>query len=349
MALELRTYSGDGDDLADLIVSSWQHVLKDTAWFPVWDRDFIRWKVMDPRVFDRDMIVAAYQDDRLIGCSVSLPCEFRIGDAAIKGSSCSFLSADPAYKRPGLAVRVIEEMRKRHIDGGYRISLGVRNVAPGALAKKFWDGYMKRHPDEGDILGRFKSWVHVFDGPAVARASLGTWEAMEARAGGVLPLGWTGARGCGQPCKPEEIARDLAIVAAGNPGVQIEQLHSEATLSHALHHEYCFAVRHPTAEALLAGYMIDWNGKSDVRVGFVDLVAGQAAPADMAALIVYAARQLRAKGAQMVVMMDQGAAPAEAFRRAAFVPVDPDVEYFVWYKDPTLAIPPGARCAVAFT
>lgn len=349
MTLKLMTYRGDGDDLADLIVSSWKRVLGSTSWFPVWDRDFIRWKVMDPRVFDRDLVVSAYFEERLVGCVVSIPCDFRVGEATVRGSATSFLSADPGYKKPGLAIRMVEEMRRRHQKLGLRLSLGVRNVAHGSVAEKFWTGYIRRHPEEGQILGRFRSWVHVFDGPAVARASVRRREAVESRIGGWLPLGWTGRWGRGEPCRPDEISRDLEIASARPPGVMIQQIYDEASLSHALHHPYCFGFRHPSASALVAGYLIDWNGQSDVRVGFIDIVAGQAGQADIAELIIHAARQVRDRGAQMVVIMDQGAAPAAAFWRAGFVPVDPQVEYFAVFKDSYLTLPSGARCAVSFT
>lgn len=349
MALEIKSYHGNGDDLADLIVSSWRETLGNEAWFPIWDRDFIRWKVMDDRILDRDLVVCAYLDGRIVGCMVAVQYDFRVGGEVLAGSACSFLSVDSSYKRPGLSLRMAEEMRKRHLDRGLRLSMGVRNVAPGSVAKKFWAGFMKRHPGESQVIGRIRSWVHVFDGAAVARASIQRWEAIEGRLGGFVPLGWIGSRGQGHPCDPHNIAQDLEIVARANARAQAEQLYDETSLAHALHHPYCYSMRHPTAEAIVACYMIDWSGRETLRVGFIDLVSGLAGTGDMADLIIHAAREAKKRGAQMMVMMDQGAAPAIAFWRAGFVPTDSQVEYFAWYKDPELDLPAGTNFAVSFT
>jgi hypothetical protein len=350
MSVTIGRYEGDGDDLARLIVSSWRASLGTRAWFPIWDEDFIRWKVMDPRVLDRDLVTVARDDGALIGCCVGLPCRYRLKTGEeVAGSLTSFLSADPARKTPGLALRLVEANRQAQKAKGVRLSLGVHDASEGAPAAKFWGGWRKRHPDEFITLGRIRSWTHVFDGPAVARASILRVDRIAALIGAFVPLGFYGAKGAGARPPESEIARDLAIVRQGVGGEDLVCDFTEETLSHAIHHPYCLSVRHPEADALVAGYMIDWSGRTDLKVGFIDLVAGRAPARALADTIIAFARQARARGAQMVVMMDQGGARPAAFWLAGFAPIDSHVDYFVWFKDPALDLPAGSRVAAPFT
>jgi hypothetical protein len=349
MALEIGSYSGDAAELGQFIVTCWRGVLSGKAWFPLWDQDFIAWKVMDPRILNRDLVIEARQDGRLIGCLVAVPMQFRMGDQDIPGSIASFLSVDPSYRRPGLGFRMADEARRRHKVLGLQLSLGVHDARPGAVAAKFWAGIGARNPAEFQMLRRITIWTHVFDGRAVARASLSKWQALESRLGGYLPLGWNGRAGAGKPADPGELDTDLATLRAGLRPEGLSVVHSRETLDHAMHHPYCMSFRHPAADAIVAGYMIDWCGRADLRVGFIDLVAGTAPSKDMAALLIHAAHAMRARGAQMAVMMDQGAGPRSAFWRAGFVPVDSEVDAFAWMKDSSLELPQDLRLSVPFT
>jgi hypothetical protein len=350
MSLTIGPYEGDGDDLARLIVSTWRASLGARAWFPIWDEAFIRWKVMDERVLDRDLVTVARDEDGLVGCCVGLAYPFRMRNGEIvAGSLTSFLSVDPTRRVPGLALRLVEANRRAQAAKGIRLSLGVHDASVGAPAAKFWGGWKKRHPQEFVTLGRIRIWTHVFDGPAVARASIALVDRLAARIGAFLPLGYYGAKGAGARPAESEIARDLAIARQGTGREDFRVELDEETLSHALHHPYCLSVRHPTEDALVAGYMIDWSGRADLRVGFIDLVAGRASARPMADTIIAFARAARGRGAKMVAMMDQGAAPPAAFWLAGFAPLDSHVDYFVWFKDPALEIPAGSKVAAPFT
>ncbi|MEM6477870.1 MAG: hypothetical protein AAF647_02365 [Pseudomonadota bacterium] len=349
MTLEITTFDGTGEELSDLITTAWASVLENKAWFPIWDADFINWCVMDPRVLDRDLVTVARKDGKLAGCVVALPCGLRYRGQELNGSLASFLSISPEIKRPGFALRLVEANRQAQLDKGIVLSLGIHDSHEGARAAKFWSGWKKRHPDEFIRFGEITCWTKAIDGRAIAQGAMTRSEALAARLGSVLPLGWTGRKGRGALPDMADLKDHMRIAAQREEAAEITKIYTEETLAHTIDHPYCIAMKHPTADALVSGYMIDWSGRAKTRVGFIDFIAGAASPRDMADTLIAVAREMKARGAAMIAHMDQGAAPRKAMWRAGFAPVPARIDYYSWVKHPDVILEGDIRAAVPFT
>src|SRR5262245_29415175 len=131
MAFEIRPYSGDGTDLADLIVRTWMASFAGKAWFPLWDRAYVNWRIMDQAILDRDLIVSAYAQDRLVGCIVAEKTDFSIHGKIVSGSLTSYLSVDPDTRHKGVSFRLVDQLCDIHIRRGIKIALGVTSDLPG--------------------------------------------------------------------------------------------------------------------------------------------------------------------------------------------------------------------------
>src|SRR5690606_34181761 len=59
--IELRTYDGDGSDLATLTNRAWRATVAGKAMFPLWSREYFQWRLLDERGGGRDFLVAAYR------------------------------------------------------------------------------------------------------------------------------------------------------------------------------------------------------------------------------------------------------------------------------------------------
>jgi GNAT superfamily N-acetyltransferase len=328
MALTIVPYAGGGDDLADLITDVWTRTFGGQAWFPLWDRRYVEWRLMDPRIVDRELIVCAYDGDRLVGCIVSEESDFRIGTERICGSLTSYLSVDPDTRDRGVAVRLLDALAATHRRRGIAIGFGVTADGPDSFSLRFWELARKRRSSETIFLRSFRIWTRVCRPAAVARAGLTAFERLGPWAAALLPWGWTGRSG---PWVRPVCANDLAacgrLVAAASERADVAMVWSEARLAVQLDHPCAraFVLDGPEGPiGLVAGYLIDWVGKVPVRVGFIELCAADHAR-DESGLLIALGRILEAEGADMVVMMDSGGAPRRGLAMAGFVPFDPHV------------------------
>lgn len=328
MALSITSYAGDGDDLADFITAVWTRMFGGRAWFPLWDRRYVAWRLMDPRILDRELIVCAYEGDRLVGCVASEESGFRIGADRVCGSLSSYLSVDPETQDRGVAIRLLDALAAVHRRRGIAVGFGVTADGPGSASLRFWELTRKRRPSETAFLRSYRIWTRVCRPAAVARAALTGFERLGSRAGPLVPWGWTGRGGPRvRPVEKADLPACGRLVAAASCRADIAMLWSEARLAVQLDHPNAraFVLDGPEGpRGLVAGYMIDWLGKAPVRVGFVELCAADLAR-DEAGLLIALGRILEAEGAEMVVMMDAGSAPRRGLALAGFVPLDPHV------------------------
>lgn len=330
MALRIGPYEGDGGDLAALITGTWQQVYGGRAWFPVWDRDFVAWRMMDPRVLDRELLVCAYDDDKLIGCLLAEQTELRVGNEQVPGSLTSYLSVDPGTRHRGLGIRLLDQQRRLHQQRGLRLSLGVSNAQEGAESQKFWAGVARRWPKEFALLQGMTMWCDVVDAAAIAGAGLNAFERWGPRAAALLP-GWLRVPAARtRPFREDDLDACLGWVHRQGARAGCQMIWSRQRLSLQLDHPYArtWVADGPDGRpwGFANGYLIDWSGGQRVRVGFVELCAAARGTRHQAALLTAASRALAAEGAQMVVMMSAGTQPWPALLAAGFMPMNPHVQ-----------------------
>jgi hypothetical protein len=353
MALAIGAYRGEGDDLAELIARSWQSTYRGRAWFPGWDRAYIGWRLMDPRVLDRELMVCAYDGDALVGCLLGEESLLRVGDEVLRGSLTSYLSVDPATTHRGLALRLLDRQRQLHRDRGLLLSVGVSSSGPELESARFWAGVARRRPNEFARLGRYVMWCAVIDGAAVAGAGLTAFERWGSRAASFVPWGWWGARGARtRPFGAGDLDACLDRVNARVERAGVQMIWSRPRLSLQLDHPHArtwVTEEQGRLAGFANGYLIDWFGRQRVRVGYLELFDADGRTSARAALLVAAGRALAAEGAQMVVTMDSGTRPRAALLAAGFMPMDPQVQTLALLGERAATLPTGSRLHCAFT
>jgi len=353
MALEIGGYRGDGGDLAALITGTWLATYRGRAWFPLWDRAYVGWRIMEPRILDRELLVCAYDGDALVGCLLGEQTELRVGTQVVPGSLTSYLSVDPSTRHRGVALLMLERQRSVHRSRGLRLSVGLCNRRAGSEQKRFWDGFGRRWPQEFAIVGRYRMWCAVVDPGAIAAAGLTGFERFGPWLGALIPWGWIGVRGARtRPYRDADLPACAGWVHRQGSRADCQMIWSAPRLAVQLDHPYArtwVAEREGAPWGFANGYLIDWSGARTVRVGFVELCAGDGGVAAHASLLVAAGRALAAEGAQMVVVMDAGCQPRAALLAAGFAPLDPHLQTMALLGDLATTLPRSARLHCPFT
>ena len=347
VAVSIEAFDGDVVALSDLIIRTWRRNFDGRQWFPLWDGDYLGWRIGDPRNADPALVICAREGGRLVGCIVSEPAQLRVRAHHVAGSLTSYLSVDPECKVRGLALSLAEASRRAHRERGLRLSLGVTIAGPGSISKAFWEGLRRRRPAELHFLRRIQMWTAVIDGRAIAAAGLTRWERLNARLGAWVPWGWGIWRAApARPFVPVDLDWCLALSKAPDKA-DISTCWSRERLSLQLDHPYVRTL--VTPDGFANGYLITWSGVHDVRVGVIELCLSTAGIAGQARLLVALGQLFAAEGAAMVVLLDQGAAPRPALWRAGFAPVDSAIDSMALFADPDLAVGPGMRVQAPFT
>jgi hypothetical protein len=331
MAVRIASYAGDdGADLGALISSAWLDRLGGGSWFPVWDHRYVHWRLLDPRIVDRELIVCAYDEDRLVGCVVGEETRVRAGGAVVPAALVSYLSHDPSGPGRGVPFRMVRELEARLRRRGVAVGFGVTSDAPGSVAKRFWDGLQRQRPQALTYLAHYTCWVRVCDPAAVSRAGFGAMERFGARLNAMIPWGWVGRRGSdGRRFAAGDLASCRRLIERGTAAADVAMIWSDPRLSVQLDHPQARSVvldGDAGVQGLASAYLIDWAGAAGhrIRVGFLELCFAEGMAA-RSGLLVRLGRELQREGAQMVVMMDAGTAPRAALLLAGFTPIDPHV------------------------
>lgn len=338
-AIEIRTYQGDGSDLAEFTNRIWRGAVGGKMLFPLWDRDFFQWRLLDPRGGGRDFHIAAYDGDRLVGCVLAEPMTFDVQGQRKQATLSSWLTVDKQMKVPRLATRMLAELRRRHQEREMAFSMGYT----GTAARDFWAGVSARSPGELQFLDRITFWSRPFDAAAVSASGFSFVERHGPRIVRLLPTlrqqprtpvrGFrTGATG--------DLARCLDWLSAQSTGADVRIAWESERLE--------LKLAHPRARTLVLDeverggfinyYSIRMLGAAEVQVGVIDLFAGTLDFFQKLALLGAACERMREEGVELAVMMRAASAPPRVMLAAGFIPFPTNVELFWYFKDPALSV-----------
>lgn len=351
--MEVRNYEGDGTDLALLVNRTWTKAFAGKTWFPLWDRPFFSWRLLDGCGRDRDFLVAAYQGSKLVGCLLAEALDLRVGDRAVRGTLSSWLSVDPDAGTPDMAVRLVEGLRKRHIEHGIAISIGVTSSDPGSPMRRFWSSLAKRKPADIRFLQPIRFWTRVFDGKTVSRAGLNTFERASSRLSAFIPTGWVGWRTPSgvRRYEPADLDRCLQWLRDQAMGANLAIEWSRSRLALQLGHPYVttLVIDDGDRGGFINYYSINYSGGQSIRVGLIDLCAGKLSLARQLDLLKAAGEQMKADAVQMTMMMASTASPGRPLVAAGFVPVPAHLDLFAVFPAPNLQLQPPLRVHTLFT
>ena len=158
--VEIRTYDGDGSDFAELCLRIRKQEGEEEKWSPLWDAAYLRGQIEAPAA-DRELMVAAYDGERLIGSFFAVPYMFDVRGKKLAGTFSTCLMIDPAFR--GLTPYVIEKLRRRHRNNGYAFSLGFVMGGPNSGPYQCWTGYARAYPKNFQFVSDAGYWIRAFD------------------------------------------------------------------------------------------------------------------------------------------------------------------------------------------
>jgi hypothetical protein len=353
--VEIRTYEGSGEDLADLVCRTWYLNYAGRMWFPVWDFPYFKWRLLDDRIESRDFFVCAYEGTKLVGCLMAEPLDFEIRGQRLKGTLSSWLSVDPAVAGPVIALRLVEGLRKRHLEHHMALSIGCTGSNSTLPTRRFWDSLERRNPADFHNLGPMRFWTRVFDFQSVAAAGLSWFERVGPKIGAYLPWDWIATRNASgiRSYQRADLPRCQAWLQAQADGADIKIVWSAQRLNLQLGHPtYPRTLMTEDASgkgAFLNYYPIGISGKSTIRTAIIDLIAGDISFEKKLALIHAAIRQMKSEGIQMALMMRSMAAPAWPLLAAGFIPVPAHQKLFSYFMSPQIQRKPSTRLHIIFS
>lgn len=180
--IEIRTFDGTPDELAEFCVRCWSSIYSGTDMpFALWSGDFLDWGLFDDRGKCSDLLVAAYDGARLVGVLPAWPSPVRLYGENLDTTHCSYFSVDPDYRKSRVAAKLNIESRRRHREQDIPFMFGY--VFTGATASKGADFWLKQ-PKNVKVVRRMGHWVRILDHATLAefdRNRLDRWGAKVVR------------------------------------------------------------------------------------------------------------------------------------------------------------------------
>jgi GNAT superfamily N-acetyltransferase len=331
--VEIRSYSGDYADVAELARRVWIPIYAGKTWFPLWDADFFRWQYGAQAA---PLSVAAYDGRRLVGSILSMPHELRMGSSTRRIGITSWCTVDPDYRPAGLAMRLIETSRRRHHEQELAFSLGLVSGDRDSLAWRFWNLYAQAQPHNLRFLFRFGVWVKIMAWPTVARASIANWERWTITAGGpVIAAVPFGRDGHVRAYRVEDLDACADMVQQSSGRLDWALHWTTARLARQLDHPVCRTLvfeRGDKVRGVINYHHLMFHGHHALRAALIDLWADDAlSPGDRVRFLSHACQEMRDSGIEFVVALRSALMPAAAFVANLFLPFPGDGHIVAMY------------------
>lgn len=346
MMAEIRTYEGDGSDLAELTNRVWRETVGGKMLFPLWDTEYFQWRLLDPRGGGAAFHVAAYEGSRIVGCLLAEPMRFEVCGRLVQGTLSSWMTVDPRVKSPRLALRMLTELRRRHQETNTSFSMGYA----GPEARPFWAALGKRPPHDLQVLDQISFWARPFDSGMVAASGFSFVERYGPALAKLLPGLRPKPRSHVREFKRSDLDRCHQWLDAQSKGADLRILWSSSRLELQLAHSRIRTLLLEDGDkgGVINYYGIRMLGASEVQVGVIDIFAGTLSFTQQLALLSAACRQMEEEGIHMAVMMKAVSAPARVFLAAGFIPYPAGLDLFWFFANPDLTTKPPVRYHILF-
>ncbi|MFO1093535.1 MAG: GNAT family N-acetyltransferase [Planctomycetaceae bacterium] len=322
--LEVRTYEGDADELSRFVGSVWKATYAGKMPLPIWDSAYFDWQLLWRPPAQRPACVAAYDGDRLVGTLLGEEFRFRWLDREHLATQGSWLSVDPEYRRAGTAGLMLKELKRRHVERGADFQIGYGYEGSRlSLGPKFWGKY----PKDTVVPKKLGFWARVLNYTAVA-----DWELNRLEGIGARTLGWWqrgAARWTPDPNVRQYRANDLPACLELAHGlldhVQAGIIWDRERLAHQLDYKGFPRTLVYETDGHVAGFVnyhvLDYLGRTTIRVAMIDLLAVHDLPKPAAAALVKTAlRQMHDDNVALCLILKTPCFPAGVLLRTGFIP-----------------------------
>jgi len=271
--VEIRTYSGDFEDIADLTREVWIPEYRGKTWIPVPDVAMLRWR-LGPA--SGAVCLAAYAGSKLVGSISSVPHSLRIGSTLVPTAIYTLFTVDPEYRR--MALPLVERLRRENEERGIALGMGMVLDDPNSISYRFWTKYTEAFPQNFRFLFRGGYWAKFVAPHQVARAAINGWERIACRALAPL-LPWTpfGRDQHVRPYREQDLERCVGMLAKATASFDWSQLWPQEKLAFQLHHPLSKTLvyeRDGRIQGMVNYHYMLMQGREPVRAAHIDLWAG---------------------------------------------------------------------------
>ena len=320
-AVEIRSYCGDFEDVAELMGRVWMPEYRGRLWVPIPDAAYLRWR-FGPE--SRAVCSAAYEGTILVGTIFSAPSPLLISGSVYPASLSSVFTVDPEHRR--IALPLVQHLRRSNEERGIAITTGMVLGDPTSISYRFWTKYAETFPENFRFLFR-GSYLAKFLSPQVmAQSGVRAWERVASRAFGPLlgaiPFGYDQHV---RPYRAEDLEQCVQILDKSSAGIDFALVWPPDDLSYLL--------SNPTSGTLvfdrgncvlgLAHYhLLMMQGRDAVQSALLDLWADDhLAGSDRMRFVAHLCRFLRDAGVHAIVAPRCAMMPQTALLANLFVPV----------------------------
>ena len=329
---DIRDYSGDFEDVAELARRVWISQYGGKMWFPSWDAAFYRWQL---GALGNAPFVAAYDGTRLVGTLGTAPYTLRIGASTVPAGFSGWLNVDPMHRERHLAFGLVDALRRRHEDLGLAFSLGVVSSDRGSSAHRFWTKYSAAHPGDFQFLFPLALWIKILTPQRMAQAAIAGWERIAART--LFPLLRAIPPGRDpdvRPYRADDLARCAQMLQAASSDFEWAVVWSPEQLANQLESPASGTLvleRDGRVQGMVNYHFFLLHGRVPLRAAMIDLWADDGLTGTQRArLLGHLCGDLRERGFDVVAAIRSAMTPAAAFVTNLFLP-QPPFAYMISY------------------
>ena len=331
--IDIRDYLGDFEDVAELTRRVWDHEYGGRVWIPVADASYLSWR-LSPAC--NAVCVVAYEGTKMVGTMFSAPQPMRVRDQEIPTSLSTMFTVDPAYRR--VALRLIEEMRRRNEERGIGLTLGIILGDPQSISFQFWTKFAQTFPEKFKVVSRCR-FLAKFLAPAVlARAGINASERLAARAiGPLLQLTPFGQDPHVRPYRDGDLDRCVQVLEVATAVFDWALLWSRKEfadlVSNKTSETFVFE-RDGVVRGLAHYHFLTFLGREPVCGAMLDLWADDGLTMrERMRFVRHLCHHLRDKGLHVLAAPRTGTLPTGALLASLFVPM-PDVVHLAVHTTP---------------
>jgi hypothetical protein len=181
MAIEIRNYSGDFEDIAELTHRVWVPEYGGKIWVVIPHPGWLRWRFA-PQA--GGLCLVAYDGTKLVGSVASVSQTLRIGSSIHSIALFTGFSVDPHHR--GVALPLVARLRRENEERGIAFATGMVIDDPRSASYRFWTKYEETFPQNFRFLFRGGYWAKFLEPHTLARASIEAWERAASKAFGPL-------------------------------------------------------------------------------------------------------------------------------------------------------------------
>ncbi len=318
--VEIRRYSGDFEDIAELARRVWVAEYGGRTWVPVPDSAFLRWRLGSQ---SGALCAAAYEGRDLVGTIASVPHSLRVGSSVFPIALHTGFTVDANRRR--LALPLIERLREDNEERGVAFAIGMVLDDPSSISYRFWTKYAQAFPQNFRFLFRGGYWAKFLGPSTLARAGIRAWERLASSALGPL-LSFTphGRDPHVRPYRAEDLEQCAQMLEKASTGFDWAMVWSSKQLSFLLENAATSTVvleQDGRVRGMVNYHFLSLQGRSPIRAGVIDLWADDdLTSGQRVRLLSHLCTELRESDVHALVAPRSSMMPAAAFIANLFLP-----------------------------